>query len=140
MYKCKYFKINELVNPEVLKTMLEYTAWVVFDPNLLKCADMIREKYGACTINVGSLTDCGLRAIDSKTGAKWSAHKFGRALDLHILAIEKKSLSKEEKIKAYNKIRQELLTDKRFDCLNFEEGISWLHIDTFNRQSRVFYP
>lgn len=45
-YKCKYFKIKELVCPEVLKTVPESTLWMMFDDRLLMCADIIREKCG----------------------------------------------------------------------------------------------
>ncbi|MBO7735493.1 MAG: hypothetical protein J6S67_23210 [Methanobrevibacter sp.] len=140
MYKPKYFNIKELVNPTLLNQIGIETAWKILDENLLRCADKIREKYGAVTINGGQLKDCGLRDWTSTTGAKYSAHKFGRALDLHIMAIEKLNLSKIEKTKMYNKIRAELMIDKQFDCLNFEDNITWLHIDTFNRPKRVFNP
>lgn len=128
MYKPKYFVIKELVNPSILKKVPESILWQMFDDRLLKCADLIREKYGSCTVNASGLTDCGLRDWTSKTGAKYSAHKFGRALDIHIKTIELKYVgNKAEKTKAYEKIREELLKDKRFDCLNFERDVSWLH-------------
>lgn len=141
MYKPKYFVIKELVNPSILKKVPESILWQMFDDRLLKCADLIREKYGSCTVNASGLTDCGLRDWTSKTGAKYSAHKFGRALDIHIKTIELKYVgNKAEKTKAYEKIREELLKDKRFDCLNFERDVSWLHCDTYNRQNRIFNP
>lgn len=146
MYKCKYFSIRELVNPEILKEVSENTLWILFDESLLRGADAIREIYGAITINSGSWVDCGLRKIDSKNSAKWSAHKFARALDLHIVALDKKyANNKAEKVKAYNKVRKDLMANPKFDCLNFEQnskanpdGITWLHIDTFNRPNRLF--
>jgi hypothetical protein len=140
MYKCKYFNIKELVNPAFLKMTDEITLWKVFDDRLLKAADKIRDMYGAIIINGGSLTDCGLRLDDSKTGAKFSAHKFGRAFDLHITEIEKKGLSKDLKSKEYEKIRTELSKKSEFDFLSFETGVYWLHIDTFNRSNRLFKP
>lgn len=140
MYRPKYFTITELVNPTLLAQIGEETAWKLFDDRLLKAADEIRKKYGACTVNGGGLVDCGLRDINSATGAKYSAHKLGRALDLHIVSIEKKCTSKAEKVKEYNRIREQLMLDPRFDVLNFENGISWLHIDTYNRQTRLFNP
>ena len=140
MIKSKYFKIKELVCPILLKNISENILWMMFDDRLLRCADLIKEKYGAITINAGDLVDCGLRDINSKTGARYSAHKLGRALDLHIDSIEKKKLSKEEKIKEYNIVRKELLEDERFNCLSFENNISWLHIDTYNRINRLFNP
>lgn len=147
MYKCKYFSIKELVNPTLLKKIGEQVAWTTFDENLLKYADMIREKYGAITINANGLTDCGLRDPQSTTGAKYSMHKIGRALDGHIVSIEKEAGKikdaeerKKYKIKEYNKVREALMVDHKFDKLNFETNISWLHFDTGNRANRLFNP
>lgn len=150
-YRCKYFKIKELVNPAFLTTN-EDILWRLFDDRLLKAADAIREKYGAITINSGSWVDCGLRKMDSKNGAMLSSHKFGRALDLHILSIEKESAKitdpvAREKFKSgeYNKVRENLMLDHKFDCLSFEQnskehpkGITWLHISVENRANRLF--
>ena len=104
------------------------------------------ELYVILVFFTSSWIDCGLRKIDSKNGAKWSAHKFARALDLHIVAIDKKyANNKAGKVKAYNKVRKDLMNNPRFDFLNFEQnstanpdGITWLHIDTFNRANRLF--
>lgn len=143
MYKCQYFKLSELVNPALLKTVPENTLWSMFDDRLLRCADLIREKYGPCTINGGGLTGCGLRDWKSTTGAKYSAHKFGRALDIHILAIERTAKTKTEKAAQYDRVRRELMADMRFNALNFEKTsggapITWLHCDTYNRPNRLF--
>lgn len=146
MYKCKHFALKELVHPSFLSTNPDIL-WKIFDDRLLKLADKIREKYGPCTVNSNGLTDCGLRKIDSSTGASFSAHKFGRGLDLHIRTIEleaskiyNQTKRKEFKIKEYNKVRENLMLNHEFDILNFEHGISWLHIDTFNRDKRLFNP
>lgn len=144
MYKCKYFKISELVAPAVAKVVPENTLWAMFDDRLLRCADLIREKYGPCTVNGGGLTDCGLRDWTSKTGAKYSAHKFARALDIHILAIERTCAgNKTAKAAEYDRVRRELMADMRFNALNFEKTVSgapctWLHCDTYNRANRLF--
>jgi hypothetical protein len=141
MYKTKYFTIKELVNPELLKKIGEETAWKMFDARLLKMADKIREKFGPCTVNASGLVDCGLRDPNSTTGAKYSMHKIGRALDLHIRSVELQcSGNKAAKTKAYNRIREQLMVDHEFDCLNFENGIHWLHVDTGNRKNRLFNP
>lgn len=147
MYKCKYFKIEELVHPNILKETPENVLWAIFDGRLLQVADNFREKYGPIFINGYGLVDCGLRELNSKTGVKYSAHKFGRALDLHIQSIENKNLSQEEKIEAYNQVRKEYLDEEKHlvdsdydlsSCINFEKDISWLHIDTYNRPKREF--
>lgn len=146
MYKCKYYSLKELVHPSFLGTNPDIL-WRIFDERLLKMADKIRDKYGACTVNANGLTDCGLRKMDSTTGASFSAHKFGRALDLHIRSIELEAgkipdptMRKKFKIKEYNKVRENLMINHEFDILNFEYGISWLHVDTFNRDKRLFNP
>lgn len=147
MYKCKYFTIRELVNPALLKQIGENIAWTIFDEILLRSADLIREKYGPMTINTENLTDCGLRDPQSKTGAKYSMHKIGRALDGHILSIERAAAQitnpderKKYKIREYNRVRSELMADPKFVELNFENNINWLHFDTGNRANRLFNP
>jgi len=139
-YKPKYFNIKELVNPELLKKFSEALLWIMFDPQLLKAADYIREKYGVVYVNYAGMTDCGARLPDSKTGVQNSPHKIFRALDLHVKSIEDKGLVKAAKIKAYDDLRLKLLADKNIGYLNYENGVSWLHIDTYNRASRVFNP
>lgn len=141
MYRPKYFTIKELVNPDLLKKIGEETAWKMFDDRLLKAADQIREKYGTIVVNTSTLHDCGLRDPQSTTGAKYSMHKIGRALDLHIVSIEKKwPGNKTGKTADYNRVREQLMMDSRFDCLSFEHNIHWLHIDTGNRKNRLFNP
>lgn len=146
IYKCKYFKIKELVHPYFL-SVAEWILWRLFDDRVLRSADKIREKYGACTVNADGLTDCGLREMSSKTGAAFSAHKFGRALDLHIRTIELEALKikdaakrKKWKIDAYNKVREELIKSPEFNGLSFENNIPWLHIEWTNREGRLFNP
>lgn len=146
MYKCKHFVLKELVHPSFLGTN-ESILWRLFDDRLLMSADWIREIYGACTVNANGLEDCGLRKMDSKTGAMFSAHKFGRALDLHIRSIEieagkiKDAVARKKwKISAYNKIRESLMLNHKFDALSFEHNISWLHIAVENRENRLFNP
>jgi hypothetical protein len=147
MYKCRYFAIKELVNPALLKKIGENIAWITFDERLLRMADAIRSKFGPCTVNTDGLTDCGLRDPQSTTGAKYSMHKIGRALDLHIRSIElaagkikDATERKKFKIREYNKIREQLMANHEFDCLSFEHNISWLHVDTANRANRLYNP
>ena len=151
-YKCKYFKISELVHPDLLKQLPEATLWVIFDERLLRAADIIRNTYGPCTINTPSLDSCGFVPFNSGREAKFSPHKFARGLDLHIVSIEKEAAKitdanqrKKFKAKEYNKVRERLMLDQGLTFLNFEyksanypDGITWLHIDTFSRPNRLF--
>jgi len=135
MYKSKYFNLKELL-PKDLYNLREDIGWILFDDRILKSADFIREKYGVCTINGNGLNDCGFR--QKPVQANWSSHLFGRALDLHISKIEKQNLSKDDKIKAYDKIRDELFNLPEFANIRFEYSISWLHIDCANSDVRKF--
>ena len=145
-YRPQHFKIQELVNPKLLAEFGEERCWEFLDADLLFMADAIRDKYGAITVNSGTLVDCGLRDWrNPTTGSSTSAHCHGKALDLHIVAIEQKKQSLIEKCADYNKVRAELIADARFSRLCFEKtskeyqyGIPWLHIDINNRQYREF--
>jgi hypothetical protein len=157
-YIPKYFKLPELVHPDYLNPKSdiytpEWKLWLVFDPRILQVADYLREKKGPIYVNAKGLTSCGLRRPDSKIkGTQLSAHLFGRALDMHIVAInnEVEALRKKNKltddqvhqemIKLYDIVRQELINIPDFSFLNFEKGIYWLHTDSYNRPERQFNP
>jgi hypothetical protein len=89
-YRPKYFAINELVPPNVLAERGE-RAWAFMDDRILRGADWLREKFGPAVINgrFGGkvFTESGLRDPFTTTGAKWSQHKFGRALDLKFTRV-----------------------------------------------------
>jgi hypothetical protein len=136
MYKSIYFKLRELL-PTELGEVLTSIGWALFDDRILKSADFIREKYGLCFVNKDNLTQCGFRLTPVK--ARFSQHLYGRALDLHISVIERLNLTKEDKIKAYDKVRDELFNLPEFKGIRFEYGISWLHIDCANSDIKKFY-
>ena len=144
MYKCKYFKISELVHPDLLKQHGEDRCWLFFDERLLRFIDWAREKWGAILINGSGLKDCGARKIESNTGAGMSAHKFWRAFDLHIMDIERRYGSdKTKKANEYAKIRKEILNHPEWPFICMEthtngKAIWWLHVDTYNRPAREF--
>jgi hypothetical protein len=84
-YRPKYFALNEVVHPAAIQALGE-RAWTLMDERILRGADWLREMFGPCTINGKfggkGFTESGLRDPFTKTGAKFSQHKFGRALDL----------------------------------------------------------
>lgn len=132
MYKCKYFKIYELVYPELYNYAKQTgninKLWNFFDEELLITIDNIRElNRSSIKINDwywgGNYSLSGLRPYDSLIGAFGSFHKFGKAFDLKFNSIEQ--------------IRQDILNNpfqeefKYITCL--EMDVSWLHIDCRNR-------
>ncbi len=86
MYKCKYFKIEELVDPIILKNEGEEKCWGMLSDNAKIALDMLREDLGALTINGvfngQTFTESGLRRKDTSTGASLSQHKEGTAFDV----------------------------------------------------------
>jgi hypothetical protein len=140
-YKTEHFKIEELVCPELLKSIKEDILWEMFDKNLLVFADFVRETYGITTCNTVILTDCGARTMDNPHYPKYDPHKYFRALDLHIVSIDKENLGPARDL-AYNELRLKLLKDYAsqvgIDNIHFENDISWLHIDTYNRPNISF--
>lgn len=139
MYKCKYFRIEELVSQSEFEKYKDNqnVLWWEFDRNILYIADRLRDDYGVLTINDwlwGGKNHCrGLRLPDCNVGAERSQHRFGRALD-----IIPRNISPDE-------IREDILNHKRCymeKITAIEMNISWLHIDVRNNKGRIlkFYP
>ena len=134
MYKCKHFKIEELVPPELFEQYKDapYKLWWVFDDRALYIADRLREDYGPMICNDwlwgGSRTDSGFRPFDAGDyAAGLSQHKFGRAFD-----FIPKNIHPDE-------IRKDILSDKRpymEKIMGLELNISWLHFDTRNNRGK----
>ena len=80
-YRPKHFKLAELVDPHFL-TMPGDEVWAMLDDNALRAIDGLRELFGPLLINGRGYTESGLRRPDTKTGAKMSQHKAGKAFDL----------------------------------------------------------
>lgn len=128
IYKCKYFKLQELVPPDVYQKYGDF-AWRFFDVNLLKDIDTIRDKHGAITINNwsfgGNLRNCGFRSnLYENSKLYCSAHLFGKAFDLHSINNKKlysdvNQLFSAGKLKAVKRIESPLSTK-----------YAWCHIDS----------
>lgn len=126
-YRPKYFQIHELVYPEAIQALGE-RAWILMDDRILRAADWLREEFGSCVVNgkIGDkrFTESGLRHPNTGTGAPWSQHKFGRALDLKFLKVPNKTVY--EFIMGNQVLaRQNGITT--VEDISFTTG--WLHID-----------
>lgn len=124
----EHFYLDELVPRSMILDRGE-NAIQVMDMRIIKAADMIRAELGeALYINNwyggGSLDECGYRYFSTSTGAKWSQHKFGRALDLHCKSGPAAMLAVVKKLEQQF-IDAQLLTTYE----NIAATPSWLHID-----------
>lgn len=132
MYKCKHFKIEELVPQKLFEEYKKKDSidklWLIFDKKLLELADNLREDYGSMTCNNwlwgGNRNLSGFRPFNEKdTGASLSQHKFGRALDLIPKHVEP------------DEMRNDIINKKK-DYMKYikciEMDISWFHYDLRN--------
>lgn len=125
-YKPTHFKIQELVPPEVYQERGEQSL-ALLDPRILYTLDGIREHLGI-PLNVntwfwnGGIKYRGFRPADCPVGAKYSQHKFGRAIDFVSSQM------------SAHKMRQEILAAKSiFPFIVFmEDNVGWVHIDVRN--------
>lgn len=125
MYKCKYFKIEELVSRSIFEKYGDI-AWQFFDPLALRTLDQIREQFGQLLVNNwhsgGTLQYRGYREKACTVGAVNSQHRHGRAFD-----CSSKMFSAED-------MRAVILTHQhKFPLLAvIEMDVSWLHFDVRN--------
>lgn len=124
-YRPVYFKLYELVDPLILQERGE-RAWELLHPGMLQALDGLREKFGPLLINDGrTFKESGLRRWDTTTGAKYSMHKFGCALDLKPHACQPKDI--------YDYL---LAHPDEFPAIKAVENIAatptWVHVDGRN--------
>jgi len=133
-YRPKYFQLYELMPEDMYKQLINQgwsvpKIWqVFFDVRILLSADRLRSKYGKMSANTwywgGQHNYRGVRQPDCKIGAKYSQHKYGRALDLVPLETPLETIwaDMDQAPMAY---QFEFITT----C---ERNVSWLHVDCRN--------
>ncbi len=125
-----HFHLYELVDPGSFG-IHGNALWRVFDPRILKGADVLRERYGRLIVNdwywSGQCQWSGFRPPLCSVGADLSQHRFGRGLDLH-----PEEVTPEE-------IRQDLITHPEIVRVDgiwlitaLEMGVGWVHGDCRN--------
>lgn len=132
--KSKYFRIEELVSPELYKEKGEM-CWQFIDKGLIQTIDSLREFFDApITVNNwlygGNLKQRGLRAnkdkiVMDKKNYYVSQHCLGKAVDINIKGYTVKEV--------YDKIVKH---SNKFPYLTRIENINktptWVHIDCAN--------
>ncbi|MCK5140218.1 MAG: hypothetical protein KAQ85_10285 [Thermodesulfovibrionia bacterium] len=132
MYKCKHFKIYELVPPQVFKDRGQ-KAWELLDPNLLMLIDRIKMYFSPddpVTINDwkwgGKFKWSGLRNPQArKYYSPTSQHTFGRAADMKFKNITPK------KIRTIIRDDPSYWDEMGVRCVENKTG-TWLHVDVRN--------
>lgn len=138
MYIPRHFKLVEFLPQQFFEDNINHYGdklWLVFDQQILKAADLLREKWGPLVANTwyhgGRHQYRGFRDPDCNVGAKLSQHRFGRALDL-VPRDTTAQLIRADLKKSY--------AAYRITCI--EENVSWLHIDRRNHLLglKIVYP
>jgi len=134
MYKCKHFKIQELVPQHVYEARGD-KAWELLDTNALITLDLIRDAFGVTTVNNwhtgGERNWSGLRTSDSPYYSPYSQHSFGRAFDCIFSS------------RTTSQVRQAILNNRdEFPLLTaIELDTNWLHFDCRNtHRIKTFTP
>ena len=127
-YKCKHFKIQELVDKQTYEKYGE-GAWMHFNPIALKALDGIREYFGKSVIvnnwnTGGSMDSRGFRSPNDNTGSRWGFHPKGNAFDFSVEGMTADSV-RAEIIKHQN--------ESPFDEITaLEINVTWVHMDFRN--------
>lgn len=140
MYIPKHFVIQEFVPPAIHAAYGE-RAWQFLDSRLLETADHLRDEFGPMIINTwhsdklmkayGKRTESGLRDPYSPTGAKYSQHKFGRAVDALFANCD------------VHDVRKSVLArPDEFPYISaVESDVAWFHFDVRNvKPITIFKP
>ena len=140
MYRPQYFKIQELVCPDVHRAFGE-RAWTFFDEKLLKTLDHIREHLGPLLVNNwfggGGFDERGFRCIKCdmvrtamlENKIYVSAHMTGQGVDFDCQGMEA------SEVRAWITENQNTMPHN----IRLENGVSWVHIDTRDMGIKIFF-
>ena len=132
MYKCRHFRIQELVDRETFNIRGE-RAWELLDDRALVALDDVRDGLGPTTVNNwhigGDREWSGLRTVKSPYYSPYSQHSFGRAFDCVFRDVTA------EEARRY-------IVDKAPEFITaIEMNVSWLHFDVRNtKKLKKFSP
>ena len=141
IYKSTYFKIAELVAPEILLTEKEDDLWEKFGEKRIRHLDLLRENFSdKIAVNGNGRKYSGLRTMDCKEGAPKSKHKFYEAFDLH--AVNDKDNVKLKKLLGMILINPEKYGISRIEDPDVTFKGNWLHVEIINNWNgfHIFKP
>jgi hypothetical protein len=133
IYQPKHFDPREFVSPEVYHELGD-RALLLLDNRVLETADAIREYFGRpVTVNNwhlgGERVASGFRETTCPVGARYSQHRFGRALDLLV-----------DKMRA-EVVREAIIREQHLfkHVTTMEDGVAWVHFDCRAITNGVIY-
>ncbi len=122
----EHFDLREVVTPEAYAALGD-KAIILMDKRIIDVCEELRNYFDEpITINNwhsgGQYHESGLRNFDTTTGAKYSQHKYGRALDLKFTHVTPEEVR--------NEIREMFDHFSKFGLTTIEQSTAtWVHID-----------
>jgi len=136
-YKTDFFGLEELVHPQIIRTIGRRNAWRRLDADCLRDLDIIRDEWykihgTGIYCNVDVFDSRGLRPPNDPDGSFYSTHKHGTTFDL--VPINGKV------VELYNFVIN-LIKNGKLQSLNTLEHIddtkrSWVHVAKMNTDQR----
>jgi len=132
-YKCKHFRIEELVSKQVYEDRkAKQDWWRFFNPEALQTLDQLREEFGSMTINNwvwdGNRNCSGFHLKGEWNRSEYSGHRMWGAFDI----IFKEHTSEEVRIALLGEEPTQVKvypTIERYPHITeIEYGISWFHV------------
>ena len=123
-----YFIAEEFVSKSTFDQFGKSSIWFI-DPRLKKLANFVRVFFGKpVTINNwkwgGPFQERGFRSLTSTTGASFSQHRFGRAIDLNV-----KGMTAQEVYKAILE-NEKIFMEAGLTCMeDIKDTPTWNHLD-----------
>lgn len=134
------FYLDEFIHPNLYKKFGKKSRWFI-DQRIIDIVQYIRTATGKpITVNTwatgGNFKERGIRDPKTTTGAKYSQHKFGKAVDFTVSGM------------SADEVRKKILGEWKDDLMelgltSIEMGVSWVHCDIRNTGEddiMKFYP
>lgn len=131
------FKLEEFINPDSFYDLPGDKSLLLIDKRLVDIMEYIRYCFGRKIIintwhNFGLHKNRGFRKEDCKEGAKYSQHKFGRAVDFEVEGFTSEEVF--EEILLLYKTEKDL---KKYGLTRIEKNTKgYTHIDLANTQEK----
>lgn len=123
------FYLDEFVCPEIYSARGAQSVQLL-DMRIIMAVQFLREKIGKpITINTwwsgGQYHESGLREFNTRTGAKLSQHKYGRAVDIKVSGMTPREVYEVVMSHEQHLIEHQLITTVE----SLAATRSWLHVD-----------
>ena len=132
----EHFDLREFIDPVTFRLRGEKSIELI-DARIISIAEAVRQLTD-CPVTIndwhtgGHYKESGLRIFSTSTGAKFSQHKYGRAVDLKVKGMDAEDVR--------NLIRQNWSMFHNLGLTTIEKDTpSWVHVDCRNTGLEKLY-